>query len=131
MEDFPGSRTSVQKDIYVSYWCTDFNGDATFEGSKLVSIRTEIWSPWREAYSTLFAKFGKPATIQDQVLQNGFGATFHATKGLWVTKGYTVNAEELFSVNGLNRYVSIEMATPAYAREKAQELKKSQARALD
>lgn len=131
MEDFPGSSTSIQKEMYVSYWCTDFNGDATFEGGKLVSIRTEIWSPWSEAYSALLKKFGKPVAVQDQILQNGFGAKFRSTKGLWVAKSYRVTAQELFSEEGLNRYVSLEMTTPGYAQEKAQGLKKSQTNALD
>jgi hypothetical protein len=36
LADFPGVSTSIQKEMYVSYWCADFNGDATFEKGKLL-----------------------------------------------------------------------------------------------
>jgi hypothetical protein len=130
LEAFPPSSSPIPTERYAKSWCADFIGDITFENGKLVSIRTEIWSSWSEAYSTLLKKFGKPTAIQTKILQNGFGATFHATNGFWVGKSYTVSARELLN-DDLTRYVSLEMETPAYAHEKVQELKKSQKNALD
>lgn len=117
-------------DVTDEHWCKDFPGEVTFEAGKLVSIKTTIFGPWSQAYSTLVKKFGKPTAIQGSVLENGFGAKFHATNGFWVAKGYKVTAQESLDAD-LDRYVQVEVITSAYARERTKEIQKHNAGTLD
>ncbi len=127
-----GALASPLGKTYIQSWCADFDGEITFEGNKLVRIQTKIipTGPWSQSYSSLVNKFGKPTTTQSQVLQNGFGARFRTTDGLWVSKGYSVRAQELLN-DDLSRYVTVEMMTPAYAHEQIQEEQKAHANTLD
>ena len=95
-----------------SSWCAEFNGMVQFEHGKLVDFQVNIWDSWNGAYGSLLQKFGKPTVTRSHVLENGFGATFHTTSGLWVSKSYRVNATEQFDEQS-NRYVLLEMMTTA------------------
>jgi hypothetical protein len=132
LEAFPQSSPIRPTESYAKSWCADFDGDITFERDKLVRIQATIipTGPWNQSYDTLVAKFGKPSTVQSTVVQNAFGAKFHVTKGFWFTKSYSVRAEELLN-DDLSRYVIVEMMTPAYAHEQAQEEQKAHANTLD
>jgi len=111
-------------------WCQEDVGAVYFEKDKLVEIDLKVSGSWDELRETLINKFGKPSGTTDQLEQNGFGATAHAVKGLWLNANYKVIASEWLDSN-FNRSVFVTLETLQYAQLKAERERQKHTHDLD
>lgn len=107
------------KQKFYIVWCQEDMGAAYFEKDKLVEIDVRVFGSWDEQRETLIKKFGNPTGTRDQIEQNGYGATAHAVKGVWLNSTYEVVASEWVDSN-FNRSVFVILETLQHARQKAE-----------
>jgi hypothetical protein len=99
------------------------SGDVSghFLAGKLIGLKILVRSSYDEVRPDIISRFGAPAGETQDVLQNGFGATYQLTHAHWIGTdgaGYMLTADE--SLTGDGRSVTIVYGNHEYfARELA------------
>ncbi len=118
------------KQKFPTVWCQEDIGAVYFEKDRLVEIDVRVFGSWDELRETLITKFGNPTGTKDQIEQNGYGATAHAVKAMWLNSTYEVVASEWLDSN-FNRSVFVTLRTRQYARQKAERERQKHTNDLD